>query len=142
LTSDEDDKKMLATLSDKERAALAFTMKLELARARMGYSEFSLEGFAIFKRVPITANLDEATFIENVWSMEAMINALFMVAGSILVDHGLITKKAFGDESDETRIPRGKGNIGKIWKDDDRTLSSPEDGNDDKDSEERCAQTE
>ena len=92
IAPDTDDKKALAMLNDSEKAATMVALKLELARARMGYLGFSLDGFTIFKRMPIKPDLTEATFIEGVWEMEATLNALFMVAASLNMGHQEIVK--------------------------------------------------
>ncbi len=92
ITPDSDDKKSLSTLNEAEKAATMVALKLELARARMGYSGLSLDGFTIFKKMPIKPDLSEATFIEGIWEMEAMINALFMVAASINIKNEEVAK--------------------------------------------------
>jgi hypothetical protein len=87
LTSSEEDQKMLNALSSKDRSAIAIDMKLELARSNMGYSSFSLEGFVIFSRIRITADLGEPDLINAVWRMEAMINALYLKAHRVIIEH-------------------------------------------------------
>jgi hypothetical protein len=86
LTPDKNDLAITAALTDRQRAKVAALMKLELARWQIGYSNFSLNGFPITKRIPITAELNESQFIEAVWSMEAIINALYSNAHLVVID--------------------------------------------------------
>lgn len=75
-----EEKVIIERLSEKERRMAMWEMKLELARARMGYSGFaSLDGFTMFKRIPITPTLNEALVIDTVWEMEAMLNAVYAI---------------------------------------------------------------
>ncbi|MCU1226360.1 MAG: hypothetical protein JWQ42_4453 [Edaphobacter sp.] len=84
----EDEKKVLLDVSEKEKALSIWDMKLELSRARMGYSGFaSLDGFTMFKRIPISRFLDEATVINSVWEMEAMLNAIYAIGAKSYLAH-------------------------------------------------------
>jgi hypothetical protein len=86
---DEEEKKAIATLSEREKNLAIWEMKLELARARMGYSGFSsLGGFTMFKRIPISRTLNEALVIDTVWEMEAMLNAIYAIGAKSITTHG------------------------------------------------------
>ena len=85
---DEDEKQALLNISEQGKALVIWDMKLELSRARMGYSGFtSLDGFTMFKRIPISRFLDEATVINGVWEMEAMLNAIYAIGAKSYIAH-------------------------------------------------------
>ena len=102
IAPDSDDKQALAGLSDSEKTATMVALKLELARGRMGYVGFSLEGFTIFKRIAVNTDLSEAVFIEGIWEMEAMLNALFIVAASLNIKHEEVAKLVSEKNASET----------------------------------------
>jgi hypothetical protein len=87
LSPSEPEQAALAQLSDKEKIQLRFDMKMELARSRIGYSDFSLNGFVVFKRIPVGAGLSEDSVINTIWEMEAIINGLILMALKALEDH-------------------------------------------------------
>jgi hypothetical protein len=86
ISPDKDDLAIIESLTERQRSHIAALMKLELARARMAYSDFSLNGFPIVLRIPITAELNESKFIDAVWKMEAMVNALYMNAQLVIIE--------------------------------------------------------
>lgn len=80
ITTTEADRKELGLLSEGERNQLMNELKLELARARVGYSGLtSLDGLVIFKSIPITHSLGEHEVILSIWEMEAVLNEVFTI---------------------------------------------------------------
>ena len=78
-------------------------MKLELARGQMGYTGFSLDGFTIYRRMPISPTLSEAQFIEALWSIEAMLNALVMVAAQTNISRQSVIDAVKGKSDEEEK---------------------------------------
>jgi len=68
-----DDKKLLEQFSEDERTQFFLDVKLELARAKSGYSGLvdPPENFQLFRRVPIHHNLTEFAFMVTVFEVEA-----------------------------------------------------------------------
>jgi hypothetical protein len=75
-----DDDRILGSLSDEERLRLVVEIRLELARARVGYNGLSLPlpeaGFSVFKRVPVNDTLTEDKFVSYIEDVEAAMNAV------------------------------------------------------------------
>ena len=82
----EDEIKTLASLSEDQKTDALLALKLELARAQVGYSGLvSLDsGFAIFKRLPISHSMSEDEFIDVIWELEAVLNRIHLI-GAIAV---------------------------------------------------------
>lgn len=70
------DKKLLEQFTDDERTKLFFDIKMELARAKVGYSGLvdPPETFQIFRNVPIYSSLTEFAFISMIGDVEASMN--------------------------------------------------------------------
>lgn len=68
-----DDNKLLEQFSEDERTQIFLDIKLELARAKSGYSGLvdPPENFRLFRRVPIHHNLTEFAFMTTVFEVEA-----------------------------------------------------------------------
>jgi hypothetical protein len=77
--ADRDEQALIDGLTSDETAWILVSLKMELARMRMGYSGFiSLgSGYRIIKRIPITESLREDEVINMIWEMEAALNELF-----------------------------------------------------------------
>lgn len=79
------EKTVLKELQDAakyEQARLLELVKVELARAKVGYSGLSfpvVQQFTVGKSVPITDSLNEEAFIRAVWDVEAAVNAVMAV---------------------------------------------------------------
>ena len=71
-----DDKKLLEEFSEDEIGQILWDVKVELARAQMGYTGLANppENFVIFRRVPIHHNLTEFFFVGTINSVEAAMN--------------------------------------------------------------------
>lgn len=77
----EQDKKVLEQFSEKEKAQIMFDVKVELARARVGYSGLvdPPENFQLCQRVPIYRTLTEFVFMSLVGNVEAARNLVFLM---------------------------------------------------------------
>lgn len=74
VTQNEETKKAVEGFSDEEKMEVILYLKLELARAVIGYQSTNmLEGYTMFKKLPITESLTEAQVINTVWEMESMV---------------------------------------------------------------------
>ena len=76
VTTETKAREILRGLSAEQKTRTNIAVRRELARARMGYSSLSFEEITIFKRFPITRELTEAAFMEEIWAMEAIVNAV------------------------------------------------------------------
>jgi hypothetical protein len=76
-----DDKKLLEQFTDAERTQIFLDLKLELARAKLGYSGLldPPENFHLFRRVPIHHTLTEYAFMSTVHEVEAAMNLVGIV---------------------------------------------------------------
>jgi hypothetical protein len=70
INAHEVDKKLYNSFSEAEKAALRIKLGIELARAVMGYKTdaWMTEDIWIFKTVPISPTLNEATVINALWT--------------------------------------------------------------------------
>ena len=89
ITVDEESRATFAGFTEDEKTAAHLAIKLELARAVMGYRTENgvLDDITIFKRVPITPSLNEEEVFKLVWEIEAMLNTLFIVAAMAIHRH-------------------------------------------------------
>jgi hypothetical protein len=75
----------LKRASQEDNSRLVELIKLELARARIGYSGLQIpvtaQDFDIFKSIPINDHLDEDSFMRAVFDIEAAINAISAIFG-------------------------------------------------------------
>jgi len=76
-----DDLRALEPLTDAEKMRVVLQVRLELSRLGVGYSnlEEAQSQFYIFKRIPISENLTEDTFIANLDAVEAAVHAVNIV---------------------------------------------------------------
>jgi hypothetical protein len=76
-----DDKKFLERFTEHERTQMMFDMKLELSRAKVGYSGLidPPEKFHIFRRVPIYPTLTEFAFMSMIGDVEAATNLVRVI---------------------------------------------------------------
>lgn len=93
VSASDDECKTLESFSEEEKTKLMLILKLALARARVGYSGLTLEGFVIFKRIPISHSLSEDAFIGVVWELEAVLNEIFVLVAMAFQDRSLSKKQ-------------------------------------------------
>jgi hypothetical protein len=76
-----EDKRVLELFSENEKNEILFDLKLELARAKVGYSGLvdPPENFQVFRRVPIYPTLTEFAFVSMIGDVEAGIHLVFIV---------------------------------------------------------------
>jgi hypothetical protein len=76
-----DEQKLLEQFSDREKAQLMFDIRLELARAKVGYGGlvYPPENFHLFQRVPIYPTLNEFVFMSMIGNVEAARNLVSLV---------------------------------------------------------------
>jgi hypothetical protein len=81
ITAGEAEKNALKALNDDELTAARLAIQLELSRAIMGYkAEVDvLQEITIFKRIPITTQLNEEEIFNAMWEVEAMLGSIFTV---------------------------------------------------------------
>jgi hypothetical protein len=77
-----EERRMIAQLSGEEVMNILSEIKLELARARVGYSGLVIPvgTIALFKRIPLTAALTEDLLINRLEEMEATINMIALIS--------------------------------------------------------------
>ena len=77
--ADEEEKKIITSLTLDQISWITINLKVELARARIGYTGFGEIGqsYRINKRIPITESLTEERVINAVWEIEATLNTLY-----------------------------------------------------------------
>lgn len=90
------EKAQIAKFSPEERAIAMVKTKIELNRARIGYSGFtSLDGgFAITKRIPISEKLSEDDLIEALAEIEAAYHLVFLTGTLFTLENKLGMHKA------------------------------------------------
>lgn len=73
-------KKLLELFTESEIAEILLEIKVELARAQVGYSGLALpaENFRLFVRVPILPGLTEFFFMSMIGRVEAAMNLVFL----------------------------------------------------------------
>jgi hypothetical protein len=78
VTPSEEERRYLEVLPAEVLMRMRDEIRLELARAKVGYSgiKIPLENFAIFKRIPINDALTEDSFIAKLEEVEAALNAV------------------------------------------------------------------
>lgn len=76
-----EDKKVLESFSEAEAEQIIFDIRLELARAAIGYSGLvnPPENFMMFRRLPIHHNLTEFIFIGTIGEVEAAHNLVILM---------------------------------------------------------------
>jgi hypothetical protein len=75
------DKELLKQFSDDEATQIFLDIKMELARAKMGYGGLvnPPENFHLFRRIPIHPNLTEFIFISMIGELEAAVHLVALV---------------------------------------------------------------
>jgi hypothetical protein len=82
---DETQTKTFSHFTDQEKTAARLTIQLELARAVMGYTTTDiLDGFTLFKKIPISPSLNIEEVSRTLWEVEAALTSVF-TAGAILL---------------------------------------------------------
>ncbi len=82
---DETQNKDFSDFTPQEKAEARLTIQLELTRAVMGYTTPDiLEGFTLFKRIPISPSLNIEEVSRTLWEVEAALSSVFY-AGAILL---------------------------------------------------------
>ena len=83
-------KELIATLSDVQKATLRVKLTLALSNAVMGYKTeaWLTEDLWIFKHIPISSALDEVAVINAIWETEAMVNIIYSTAVTALLESG------------------------------------------------------
>lgn len=81
LAATEDERKIIDQFSEYEKNQLLLNMKLELARAKVGYGGLvdPSASFHLFRRVPIHHNLTEYTFMAMIAEVEAAVHLISIV---------------------------------------------------------------
>lgn len=79
-----DDQKVIAGLPTEAVEDIVSEIKLEMARAKVGYSGLALPitTIAILKRIPISEALTEDAFINKLEEVEAALNALGIISAT------------------------------------------------------------
>jgi hypothetical protein len=72
---------LLEVFTDEERNQLLFDIRVELARAKVGYSGLVMppENFMLFRRVPILPGLTEFYFMSMIGDIEAATNLVLLM---------------------------------------------------------------
>jgi hypothetical protein len=71
--------------TDKEKIEARLAIRLELSRAVMGYtSQDFLEGFTIFRRLPISSRLSIEEVSRTLWEVEAALASIFITGATLL----------------------------------------------------------
>jgi hypothetical protein len=86
LTLSAEDQATLGKLSPEDLNELVLAVRLELARARVGYNGLvaPITTVKLFKRVPISEALNEDSFVDKLEELEAAFNAISIVAAKRL----------------------------------------------------------
>ncbi len=94
ITTSDDEKAIIARMSDDEKISLRLALELELSRAVMGYTtQNMLDSLTIFKRVPITETLSAEDLLTVMWEVEAMLTSLFVIGALGFHRHSLRQKE-------------------------------------------------
>lgn len=81
-----DEGQTFAHFTEKERTETALAIKLELARSVMGYTTDNvLEGFTIFRRIPVSPRLSIEEVSRTLWEVEAALASIF-ITGAIMLN--------------------------------------------------------
>lgn len=77
--ANDEEKIAIESLTQDQANWIMVNLKLELAKARIGYAGFGslASGYRIMKRIPITEFLTEDQVINSVWEIEAILNTLY-----------------------------------------------------------------
>lgn len=90
--ADENEQVVIDSLTKDQASWITVNLKLELARARVGYAGLTMLGseYRISKRIPITEALTEDQVINTIWEMEAILSILYyrVVKDIHLAKHG------------------------------------------------------
>jgi hypothetical protein len=82
---DEAQNNAFSHFSEEEKIEARLTIQLELARAVMGYvAPDILEGFTLFKRIPISPALDIDDVSRTLWEVEAALASVFYAGARML----------------------------------------------------------
>ena len=80
-----DEAQNFSDFTDAEKTEARLAIKLELSRAVMGYtSQDILDGFTLFKRIPISPQLTIEEVSRTLWEVEAALASVF-ITGAILL---------------------------------------------------------
>ena len=80
-----DENQNFSNFSDREKLEVRLAIRLELTRAVIGYtSQDFLEGFTLFKRIPITTQLSVEDVSRTLWEVEAALASVFIVGAAFL----------------------------------------------------------
>jgi hypothetical protein len=80
-----DEKQNFSNFTDSEKIEARLAIRLELTRAVVGYtSQDLLEGFTLFKRIPITPHLSIEDVSRTLWEVEAALASVFIVGAKFL----------------------------------------------------------
>jgi hypothetical protein len=72
--------------TDKEKIEARLAIRLELSRSVMGYtSQDILEGFTLFRRIPISPQLSIEEVSRTLWEVEAALASVF-ITGAVLLN--------------------------------------------------------
>lgn len=86
-----DENQNFSHFTDNEKIEVRLAIRLELSRAVIGYSsEDFLEGFTLFKRIPISPRLSIEEVSRTLWEVEAALSSVFIVGARFLA------KKKYG----------------------------------------------
>jgi hypothetical protein len=75
----EENQKVWNLFTEEETAQILIDLKIELARAKIGYAELQLplDKFHVFRRVPIVPGLTEFIFMSMLGDVEAAVGLVF-----------------------------------------------------------------
>lgn len=91
---DDNEKQIIASLTDEERSFAMVQTKLELNRISIGYEGFtSLDsGFSLTKRIPISSELTEDDLITAIGEIEAAYHLVFLTGSLFMAQKDLKTQ--------------------------------------------------
>jgi hypothetical protein len=124
----EEEKRIVATLSDDEKFDALFHIQRELWRGEFGFNseKIATTGLTLSMRIPITADITEAQVINGVWKMEAIIGNILGINARAVREYSK-KKKDINNEKD---IRKGRGGSKELRRNDAPIVSSPENHSD------------
>lgn len=80
-----DEAQNFSHFTDEEKNEARLAIRLELARAVIGYtSQDFLDGFTLFKRIPVSPQLSIEEVSRTIWEVEAALSSVFIVGAKFL----------------------------------------------------------
>src|ERR1700678_1186321 len=96
----ETERQTIENMTDVERAMLILSLRLELERRHVSYTnlKWPTDELLIFKRIPIRDTLTEHEFVTAIDEMEATVHSVGTVFGMALIKAGVIPTKQLDKE--------------------------------------------